>query len=60
MANHKSVAMIDTLITLHKQGWSNRKISRELEVDRETVSEQVRPPIQGGERAKPASFAHRA
>jgi transposase len=56
MANHKSVAMIDTLITLHKQGWSNRKISRELEIDRETVSKYVRRYKAANEQNPPVSL----
>lgn len=42
MANYKSVAMIDTIITLHNQGWSNRRIAKELQLDRGTVGKYVR------------------
>ena len=37
MANQVKVAMQQTIITLHEQGWSNRRIARELGLHRETV-----------------------
>jgi transposase len=37
MANHLEMALIHSIITLKGQGWSNRRIARELGVDRETV-----------------------
>ena len=43
MANHIMMAEISTILTLNAQGWSRRKIARELGLDRETVSRHLRP-----------------
>jgi transposase len=52
MANHLSMATIDYILTLHQRGWSQRRIARELKVDRQTVARH----LQGQERAsKPAN-----
>ena len=37
MANHLNMGQRETILTLHQQGWSKRKIARELKVDRGTV-----------------------
>jgi len=37
MANHLKMEMRETILTLHRQGWSKRKIARELGVDRSAV-----------------------
>jgi transposase len=50
MANRIKVAVSQTIVTLHAQGWSFRRIARTLGVHRETVSRYVR-----GQIAKPAS-----
>jgi len=42
MANRLKVAMIQALVTLWQQGWSQREIGRKLGVDRETVGRYVR------------------
>jgi transposase len=42
MANHLSMATIDYIHTLHQRGWSNRRIARELNIDRETVARHLR------------------
>lgn len=42
MANQLTMAMVHTILTLREQGWSFRKIGRELGVRRETVSRYVR------------------
>jgi transposase len=52
MANHLSMATIHAILTLHQQGWSNRRIARELGLDRETVGRHVALAV-----SKPASAA---
>jgi transposase len=37
MANQLKLAMLQALLALHQQGWSRRRIARELGIDRETV-----------------------
>src|SRR5258705_2813942 len=32
------MALIDTIERLHQQGWSQRRIAQELQIDRETVA----------------------
>jgi transposase len=41
MANRLKMAMVHSILSLHKQGWSGRRIARELSIDRETVSRYV-------------------
>jgi transposase len=40
--NGLKMAMIETILSLHRQGWSNRRIARELGIDRDAVSRQIR------------------
>jgi transposase len=40
--NRLKMAMIETILSLHRQGWSNRRIARELGIDRGAVSRQLR------------------
>ena len=47
MANQLKMALVDTIQRLHQQGWSKRRIARELGIDRETVARHLA--------AKPAS-----
>ena len=42
MANHLKMALVHSILTLSAQGWSHRRIARELGVDRETVCRHVR------------------
>jgi hypothetical protein len=42
MSNHLKVAIIDTISSLYRKGWSQRRIARELEIDRETVARYIR------------------
>jgi transposase len=42
MANRLTMAKMQAILSLHKQGWPNRAIARELDVDRETVAKYVR------------------
>src|SRR5438105_7163040 len=51
MANRFKMALSETIRRLHGQGWSRRRIARELVVDRETVARHLR---RGETAAKPA------
>jgi transposase len=42
MANQLKMALIETIATLHRRGWSQRRIARELDIDRETVGRYLR------------------
>ena len=42
MANLLTMADIQAILKLHRQGWPQRRIARELDVDRETVAKYVR------------------
>jgi transposase len=63
MANRLKMAMVNAILTLKEHGWSIRRISRELGVDRETVKRHVssspkpasNPPIGLGMISKPAT-----
>lgn len=64
MANRLKMAMVQALLTLHARGWSQRRIARELGIDRETVARHIRlaaanPAISltGSEAGLPASPA---
>ena len=41
MSNHLEMAMIHSIMTLHQRGWSQRRIARELGIDRETVARHL-------------------
>lgn len=64
MANRLKMATIEAIRGLLRQGWSQRRVARELGVDRETVARYARPGEAGGAlagQAKPAiSTAGRA
>lgn len=49
MSNLLTMAMAQSILSLHAQGWSQRRIARALSIDRETV----RRHVQGG--SKPAN-----
>ncbi len=42
MAYRLKMALIEAILSLKARGWSNRRIARELGVDRDTVSRQLR------------------
>jgi transposase len=46
------MATIDYILTLHQRGWSQRRIARELNIDRETVARHLRVR---GPASKPAN-----
>jgi len=41
MSNHLEMAMIQAILRLHQQGWSQRRIARDLAIDRETVARHL-------------------
>jgi transposase len=51
MANRLKMATRQAILGLHERGWKNRRIARELDVDRETVAKYVRA---AGYDSKPA------
>jgi transposase len=42
VANQLNMALIDTILALHQQGWSQRRIASTLQIDRETVARYLR------------------
>jgi len=42
MSNRLKVAMIDVILSLHRKGWSQRRIANELEINRETVARYLK------------------
>ncbi len=55
MANQLSMAIQETILSLHRQGWSKRRIARELGLHRDTVrrcvnsaAAQIRPEVTTG------------
>ncbi len=44
MANTLKMAIVQSIQQLHAAGWSQRRIARELEIDRGTVARYLRPP----------------
>ena len=45
MANLLKMVRIETIHTLHQRGWSQRRIARELGIDRETVARHLLQPL---------------
>jgi transposase len=54
MANRLKVAIVHSIQTLRQQGWSCRRIARELGIHRETVARYVRLDAAAGKPANPA------
>jgi transposase len=52
MANRLKMAMIETILRLHRQGWSNRRIAKELGIDRDAVSRHIRQALANSKAAK--------
>ena len=42
MANNLKMDKVSSILTLHKAGWSDRQIARELGIHRETVGRRLR------------------
>ena len=42
MSNLLKVAMIDVILSLHRRNWSQRRITRELGINRETVARYLK------------------
>ena len=51
MANQLKVAKVLSIRTLHDQGWSQRRIARELGVHRDTVARHLKKNAESGEAA---------
>jgi transcriptional regulator with XRE-family HTH domain len=51
MANQLKMALIDTIHTLRRRGWSQRRIAAELDIDRATVARYLQ---QAATESKPA------
>jgi len=51
MANRLKMAMVETVVRLRAQGWSVRRIARELGIDREAVTRYVREAAATGKSA---------
>ena len=54
MANVLNVALCESIRSLFAQGWSRRRIARELGVDRETVGKYVSAAVVRGKTSQPA------
>jgi hypothetical protein len=52
MANLLKMAIVQSILSLHAQGWSARRIAKALEVHRDTVSRYIR--LAGSAAPKPA------
>jgi transposase len=52
MANQLKMAMVHTIEALFRQGWSRRRIAREVGIDRETVGRYLRQLTEGPKPAK--------
>ena len=52
MGNHLKMAKVNAILTLHARGWSNRRIARELGIDRDAVSRHVRGASDNSKAAK--------
>jgi len=63
MANLLKMAIVETILTLRRRGWSQRRIARELDLNRETVARHLRqaqsatstPADSAADQPKPAS-----
>ena len=49
MANRMKVAKVFSIIQLHDQGWSQRRIARELGISRDAVSRHLRAAAKNAE-----------
>src|SRR5688572_7015537 len=51
MANHLSMAKFNGIVSLHQEGWSQRRIAEALGVDRKTVRRQLASEAAKGAKA---------
>ena len=47
MANQLKMAIVSSILTLHKRGWSQRRIARERGIHRDTVARYLRLAREG-------------
>jgi transposase len=52
MANLLKAAMIETILSLHARGWSQRRIAHELGIDRDTVARHLQKAASGSNAAR--------
>lgn len=52
MAHLLKMAMVDTILQFHRLGWSNRRIARELGVDRDTIARHVKQALTNSNAAR--------
>jgi len=52
MANRLKMAKVQSILTLHQRGWSQRRIARELGVHRETVARHIEATVSDSKPAK--------
>jgi hypothetical protein len=57
MANRLKISRVQSILSLHAQGWSRRRIARELGIDRETVSRYVQLDQQAAALCEPGSVS---
>ena len=53
MANQLREAKVLSIKTLHEQGWSQRRIARELGINRESVARYLKRPGVAGFKSAP-------
>jgi DNA-binding NarL/FixJ family response regulator len=53
MMNRLKMAMIETILSLHQRGWSNRGIARDLGIDRDVVFHHIRHALANAKAARP-------
>jgi transposase len=58
MANLLKMAMIETIRTLHRRGWSQRRIAAELGINRETVARYLRQAVSESKPATAPTGSH--
>jgi transposase len=52
MSNHLQMALVETILSLRERGWSQRRIAKELGINRDTVSRYLESATDG---SKPAN-----